>query len=96
MPGRQLAVAANRRFAKPRGSTVANARQIAAARSGVLTPLTTAEVAARDRASQEYDAGLNLFFARRYAEAEALLDRATRNDAADQGLSEVEALELRE
>ena len=49
----------------------------------MLTPLTTAEVAARDRASQEYDAGLNLFFARRYAEAEALLDRATRNDAAD-------------
>jgi hypothetical protein len=43
-------------------------RQLADARSGVLTPLTTAEVAAKER---------------RHAEAEAMLERATRNDAAD-------------
>jgi hypothetical protein len=49
----------------------------------VLTPLTTAEVAARERASQEFDAGVRLFFDGRYAEAEAMLERATRNDAAD-------------
>lgn len=58
-------------------------RQLADVRTGVATPLTTAEVAARDRASQEYDAGVRLFFASRYAEAEAMLDRATRNDATD-------------
>jgi colicin import membrane protein len=58
-------------------------RQLADARSGVLTPLTTAEVAARERASQEFDAGVRLFFDGRHAEAEAMLERATRNDAAD-------------
>ena len=58
-------------------------RQLADARSGVLTPLTTAEVAAKERASQEFDTGVRLFLANRYAEAEAVLERATRNDAAD-------------
>ena len=58
-------------------------RQLADVRTGVATPLTTAEVAARDRASSSYDAGLGLFFDGRYAEAEALFARATRDDAAD-------------
>lgn len=58
-------------------------RQLADARAGVATPLTTGEVAARERASQEYDTGVRLFFAGRYAEAEAMLDRVTRNDATD-------------
>ena len=58
-------------------------RQLADARSGVLTPLTTGEVAAKERASQEFDTGARLFLAGRYGEAEAVLERATRNDAAD-------------
>jgi hypothetical protein len=58
-------------------------RQLADVRTGVATPLTTAEVVAKERASQEYDAGVGLFFANRYAEAEAMLERATQDNAAD-------------
>jgi hypothetical protein len=58
-------------------------RQLTDARAGMLTPLTSAEVAARERAAHTYDAGVELFFARRYAEAEAALARATDDNPTD-------------
>src|SRR5262249_37167791 len=54
-------------------------RQLADARSGVLVPLTTGEVMARERASQVYSTGVELFFARKYPEAEATFERATKD-----------------
>src|SRR5581483_11940841 len=56
-------------------------RQLADARAGALVPLTSGEMAARERASHAYSTGVDLFFARRYAEAEAAFARATTEDA---------------
>jgi hypothetical protein len=55
-------------------------RQLADARTGVLVPLSSGEMMAREKASQTYSTGTDLFFARRYAEAEAAFARATKED----------------
>lgn len=68
-------------------------KQLADARAGVTVPLTAAELLAKDRAQQAFQSGVDFYFAGRYAEAEAMFQRATKDDRSDarywyfQGLS---------
>ncbi len=57
--------------------------QLAAARAGVLVPLSSGELAAKERATEAFNEGVEAYFAGRYAAAEAAFVRATQLDGTD-------------
>jgi hypothetical protein len=58
-------------------------RQVADARAGVAVPLRTDERLAQQEAANLYGRGHDLYFREQYADAEALLARATASDPTD-------------
>ena len=60
-----------------------NRVQLANARAGVAVPLTTSELLAQGQAVGLYNRAIDLYFAGRYADAEAVLSKVTQQDPAD-------------
>lgn len=58
-------------------------QQLAAARAGVIVPLSSGEVVAKERAMEAFNQGVEAYFAGRYTIAESALLKATQLDGTD-------------
>lgn len=57
--------------------------QLAAARAGVIIPLSSGELAAKERAIESFNTGVEAYFAGRYVAAEEAFLKATQQDGTD-------------
>lgn len=58
-------------------------QQLASARAGVIVPLSSGEVVAKERATEAFNQGVEAYFAGRYTVAEPMLLKATQLDGTD-------------